>query len=56
MILKPPPNNSGYGYQTGNWVKGVASSGVFVKNSKATWNVNGDHGIPNGWTIETADE
>lgn len=57
MILTPPPNNvSTYGAQTGNWLKDVASSGVFVKNSEATWNVRGEHGIPNGWTIETADE
>lgn len=57
MILTPPPNNvSTYGAQTGNWLKGVASSGVFVKNSRATWNVTGDHGIPSGWTIELADE
>ena len=58
MILTPSPNNeNGYGAQTGNWLKGVASSGVFVKNSKAGWpNIRGDHGIPLGWTIETADE
>lgn len=57
MILKPYPNNDYQGAQTGNWLKGVASSGVFVKNSKATGAfVRGDHGIPLGWTIETADE
>ena len=39
---------------TSNWVKGVSSSGTFVKNSAATWNVTGDNGIPSGWTIETA--
>ena len=38
---------------TSNWVNGVASSGTFVKNSAAQWNVSGDSGIPNGWTIET---
>ena len=36
------------------WVSGVASSGTFVKNSAATWNVSGVHGIPTGWTVETA--
>lgn len=41
---------------TNAWVYGVASGGVFVKNSKATWNVQGTHGIPSGWTIELADE
>lgn len=38
-----------------NWVWGVASSGTFVKNSAATWNVVGVSGIPEGWTVETAD-
>lgn len=39
---------------TGNWVKDVASTGTFVKNSAATWNVTGVNGIPEGWTVETA--
>ena len=39
---------------TNNWVKGVASTGTFVKNSAATWNVSGVNGIPKGWTVETA--
>ena len=56
MILKPDPNNDYRGAQTGNWLKDVASSGVFVKNSKAYWKVSGYHGVPNGWTIEKADE
>jgi len=38
-----------------NWVQGVASTGTFVKNSAATWNVTGNDGIPEGWTVETAD-
>ena len=38
----------GYTY---NWVFGVASTGTFVKNSAATWNVTGTSGIPNGWTV-----
>ena len=38
------------------WVSGVPSTGTFVKNSVATWNVTGNHGIPTGWTVETADE
>ena len=41
---------------TDNWVDDVASSGTFVKNSTATWNVTGTHGIPSGWTVETASE
>ena len=36
---------------TKNWVSGVASSGTFVKNSSATWNVTGVNGIPEGWTV-----
>ena len=39
---------------TANWVRNVASSGTFVKNSAATWNVTGSNGIPTGWTVETA--
>ncbi len=39
---------------TSNWVNGVASSGTFVKNSDAEWNVTGTYGIPSGWTVETA--
>jgi len=42
-----------YSY-TYNWVSGVASSGTFVKNSAAEWNVTGNDGIPNGWTVQTA--
>lgn len=39
---------------TDNWVSGVASTGTFVKNSTATWNVTGTNGIPSGWTVQTA--
>jgi len=39
---------------TGSWVSGVASSGTFVKNSAATWNVRGINGIPSRWTVQTA--
>jgi hypothetical protein len=41
---------------TGNWVYGVASSGTFVKNKNATWNVTGVDGIPSGWTVVNARE
>lgn len=41
---------------TGHWVTGVASTGTFVKNSAAEWDVTGDNGIPSGWTVETASE
>ena len=35
------------------WIRGVASTGTFVKNSAATWNVTGVDGIPSGWTVVT---
>jgi hypothetical protein len=42
---------------TYKWVKGVASTGKFMKNKNATWNVtatstNDYIGIPSGWTVE----
>jgi hypothetical protein len=36
---------------TSSWLKGVASSGTFVKNAAATWNVVGEDGVPEGWTV-----
>ena len=39
---------------TYNWVYGVSATGTFVKNSDATWTTTGVHGIPSGWTVETA--
>ena len=41
-------------YWTYNWVVGVASSGTFVKNSAATWNVTGNYGVPTGWNVQTS--
>ena len=41
---------------TDSWVKSVASSGTFVKNSAATWTTTGVNGIPTGWTVQTATE
>ena len=38
---------------TENWVSGVASTGTFVKNSAATWDVTGNTGVPTGWTVVT---
>ena len=40
---------------TSEWVSGVSSTGTFVKNSAATWNVRGSDSIPEGWTVETVD-
>ena len=42
------------GSYTEQWTDGVASSGTFVKNSSATWNVSGVSGIPDNWTVQTA--
>lgn len=39
---------------TRNWVQYTPSTGTFVKNSSATWNVTGTYGIPSGWTVQTA--
>jgi hypothetical protein len=36
---------------TSGWVNSVAASGIFVKNSAATWNVTGTNGIPSRWTV-----
>lgn len=37
---------------TNDWVNGVSSTGTFIKNATATWNVTGNAGIPEGWTVE----
>ena len=36
------------------WVAAVSSTGTFVKNKNATWDVTGSSGIPTGWTVITA--
>lgn len=35
-----------------SWVYDVSSTGTFVKNPDATWEVYGNSGIPNGWTVK----
>ena len=52
MFLTDPNYQSNNVY-TLNWVRGVASTGTFVKNKDATWNLTGDDGIPTGWTVVT---
>ena len=37
-----------------NWVKGVSSTGTFVKHPDMTSLPTGVNGIPNGWTVEDA--
>ena len=44
------------GTYTDDWVKNVASTGTFVKNSAATWTTTGVNGVPEGWTVQTASE
>ena len=39
---------------TSNWVRSVASTGTFVKNSATTWS-RGDSGIPTNWTVTDAE-
>ena len=39
---------------TRSWVQSVASSGTFVKNSRASWTTTGNNAIPSGWTTQTA--
>ena len=50
MFITDPSTGS----YTNNWVTGVSSTGTFVKNVNATWDVTGTKGIPTGWTVETA--
>lgn len=38
---------------TREWVKGVASTGTFVKAANASW-ATGDSGIPDNWTVQNA--
>ena len=38
---------------TYSWLYGVSSSGTFIKNKEATWDVTGPDGIPVGWTVLT---
>lgn len=34
-----------------NWLKGVSELGTFIKNVNADWNIVGNSGIPNNWTV-----
>ena len=52
MFLTDPNYQSNNVY-TLNWVRDVAASGTFIKNSQATWNLTGNDGIPTGWTVVT---
>lgn len=39
---------------TRSWVQSVASSGTYVKNSRASYTTTGNNAIPSGWTVQTA--
>ena len=41
-----------YNYALSQWVYGVSPTGTFIKNPEATWDVRGDSGVPEGWTIK----
>ena len=41
---------------TANWTFDVSSTGTFVKNTSASWNVTGVNGIPENWTVDTSIE
>lgn len=36
------------------WLLGASSSGTFVKNAKASWDVRGSSGIPNTWFLDSS--
>lgn len=38
---------------TANWLTRVPSTGTFVKSKDAIWDVRGENGIPDGWTVVT---
>ena len=38
---------------TYSWLRCVSPTGTFVKSKNATWDVRGEGGIPEGWTVVT---
>lgn len=51
MFLTTPASDYTY-----DWTFKVSSTGTFVKNASASWDVTGTSGIPENWTVETAIE
>lgn len=41
-------------YCTYQWVRGVAASGIFVKDAKMSSWTTGDNGIPANWTVQNS--
>jgi hypothetical protein len=52
--IKMLATNISASYCLNNWVKNVASTGTFVKNSTMTTLPTGTSGIPSGWTVVDA--
>lgn len=56
MLAKEAKSKSGISIEIEDclydWVNGVSPTGTFIKNPDATWEVYGDSGIPNGWTVK----
>lgn len=47
MFTSTPANDF-----TPSWVAGVSPTGIFIKNSEASWSVVGTNGIPEGWAVQ----
>lgn len=47
----PTDTNFKYPY-TKNWLRGVSTTGLFVKSASATWTATGASAVPDGWTVE----
>lgn len=43
--------NIPYNKATDRWLENVSSTGSFYKNANATWNLSGESGVPQGWSI-----
>ena len=52
--IKMLATNISASYCLYDWVKGVSSTGTFVKNAAMTSLSRGPSGIPNGWTVQNA--
>ena len=50
MMMTEDPSEVNY---TKNWLYNVSSTGTFVKNANATWDLTGASGIPDGWEVES---
>jgi hypothetical protein len=55
LFLDTPAGNNSSSDSTATdyWLQNVASTGKFVKNHNATWDVRGNGAIPYNWTVIT---